>query len=134
MSPQHSGLVSRVLALVSLISRASSHDSHLTSLISRVSSHESHLASLISRVSFHESHLTSLISRISSRKAHLASPHHSGLVSRVYYGIDCILPPPVVLKTNGVNVVCSSSNTRLAYWRFLSVSCCLNIWSGSKSL
>ena len=45
--------------------------------------------------------------------------------SLLWYRLHSTAIPPVVLKTNGVNVACSSSRTRLAYWRFFSVSCCL---------
>ena len=55
---------------------------------------------------------------------------------QAYYGhhLHSTVIPPFVLKTNGVNVACSTPNTVLAYWRFFSVSCRLNVWSGSISL
>ena len=54
--------------------------------------------------------------------------------SLLWYSLRSTAIPPVVLKTNGVDVACFTSYTRLAYWRFLSVSCCLNIWPESMPL
>ena len=58
----------------------------------------------------------------------------NSLASLVWYHLYSTAIPPVVLKTNGVNEACSTSNTQLVYWHFFSGLCCLNIWSGSKSL
>ena len=38
--------------------------------------------------------------------------------SLLWYRLHSDTIPPVVLKTNGVNVACSSSRIWLAYWRF----------------
>ena len=38
------------------------------------------------------------------------------------------------LLLNNVASVCTQPNPPLAYWRFFSVPCCLNIWSGSMFL
>ena len=53
----------------------------------------------------------------------------NSLASLVWYHLYSTAIPPVVLKTNGVNEACSTSNTQLVYWHFFSVLCCLNIWS-----
>ena len=41
--------------------------------------------------------------------------------------------PPVLVKTNGVNVPCSTSKTRLLYCLFFSLSCSWNICFGDSS-
>ena len=65
-------------------------------------------------------------------QSHSFRPSFYQLARQAFYGIVYI--PPVVLKTNSVNVTCSTSNTWLVYRHFLAVSSCLNIWSGSMSL
>ena len=54
--------------------------------------------------------------------------------SLLWYRLHSTAIPPFVLKSYGVSVTCSTSNTRLIYWRFFSVSCCLNIWYLFRSL
>ena len=51
----------------------------------------------------------------------------SNSASLLWYRLHSATIPPVMLKTNGMNVACSTSRIRLAYWRFFSVSCCLYI-------
>ena len=50
----------------------------------------------------------------------------NSLGSLVWYHLYSTAIPPVVLKTNGVNEACSTSNTQLVYWHFFSVLCCLD--------